>query len=83
MGQYMKMFSYLRNSGIGIMQILLGFCGYAKIPKEIVQASLHQTALLEQIAYEELSVRNKEFIKMSIEYSKTLTRFLASGRMIG
>jgi hypothetical protein len=82
MGQHMKTFLSLRKNRLGIIQIFLSFLGYAKIPREIVQVSLHQTSLLQSITKEDLSPRNREFVQMAVECSKAMTRFLSSGRML-
>lgn len=46
MAALLRMLRFSRERNLTFMQVLLGTFGFAKIPREIVQASMHQTAML-------------------------------------
>ena len=66
------------SEGAEVIQTILAFCGYTRIPKEAVQLSM----LVEE-GYRRLSKKlpNSEFSKLH-ESAKTITWFLRSGRLL-
>jgi len=63
-----------------MIQIVLGFFGYIKIPREAVQLSIAQEVFFEVLLKQEPD--GKDIIERYLRGQKTLTQFLRSGRLL-
>lgn len=65
-----------------MIQTILGFCGYVKIPIEAVQLSIAQEEFLSRCAKLETDAKGKEYFEGHLKGQKMLTGFLRSGRLL-
>ena len=66
-----------------MIQTILGFFGYTKIPLAAVQLSLMQEGFLQKMLEHETSDKGREYLAKFLCGQKTLTSFLRSGKLLG
>lgn len=65
-----------------VIQKILGFFGYVKIPKAAILLSIEQEIFLEKIQKLENDQKGKEIFENYLEMQRALTQFLRSGQLI-
>lgn len=65
-----------------MIQFILGFFGYVRIPLHVVRLSIEQENFLEQSIEYEQSVTDKKEIQKTLEGQKEITSFLRAGRKL-
>jgi len=65
-----------------MIQTILAFCGYTKIPLEAVRLSIAQELYLEGLIIREKNSKELVVMKRFLEGQKILTGFLRSGRLL-
>ena len=66
-----------------MIQTIMAFFGYAKIPVAVVQLSMMQEKFLETMRTIEPEPKGKEVIAKYLDGQKTITKFLQSCRRLG
>jgi hypothetical protein len=64
------------------MRLILAFFGYVKIPLEVVQLSIQQEKILQEIADCITDTGDRVTFLRHLAAQKTLTKFFRSGRLL-
>jgi len=65
-----------------MLQTIMAFFGYVKVPKAVVTLSIAQELFLSKCHELESSQKGKECFARFLEGQKTITSFLRSGKLI-
>jgi len=65
-----------------LIQTVLGFFGYCKIPKGVISLSMEQERFLEIISRREETPVGKRIFEKYLNGQKAITEFLRSGRLL-
>jgi len=66
-----------------MIQTILSYFGYSKIPLAAVQLSMMQEGFFEKMLEHETSEIGRGYLSKYLEGQKTLTGFLRSGKLLG
>jgi hypothetical protein len=64
------------------IQFILGFSGYVKIPLEVVQLSIQQEKILQEITDCITDEKDRAVFQTHVKAQKVLTKFFRSGRLL-